>query len=199
MSDERLTLVGSRVVLAPLTMDHVDALAEVGLDPEIWRWMPARVRDRTGMQAFVEECLEGLRRGSDVPFVTTLRDTGQITGATRFLNIAFEHRRVEIGGTWIAPAWQRSHVNTEAKYLMLRHAFEHWGCRRVEFKTNALNTKSRDAIRRLGAVEEGILRKHMVQEDGSSRDSVYFSILDDEWPAVKRNLESALARDGTKP
>jgi RimJ/RimL family protein N-acetyltransferase len=176
-------------------MDHVDALTEVGLDPAIWRWMPYRVRDRAGMQAFVEESLEGFTRGSEIPFVTTLRDTGQIVGATRFMNITLTHRRVEIGGTWIAPAWQRSRVNTEAKYLMLRHAFEHWNCRRVEFKTHALNTQSRSAIQRLGAVEEGILRKHLVQEDGSSRDSVYFSIVDDEWPAVKQKLEATLASD----
>ena len=192
MSEERVTLSGAGVVLAPLTLEHVDALTEIGLDPDIWRWMPYRVRDRSGMRAFVEESLEGWRNGSAVPFVTTLRETGQVVGATRFMNIALAQRRVEIGGTWIAPAWQRSRVNTEAKLLMLRYAFEHWQCRRVEFKTNALNTRSRNAIRRLGAVEEGILRKHMVQEDGSSRDSVYFSIIDDEWPSVKRRLEVAL-------
>lgn len=195
MSHERITLSGSGVTLVPLTVDHVDALTEIGLDPDIWRWMPYRVCDRAGMRAFVEESLDEWRTGSTVPFVTTLRESGQVVGATRFLNIARAHRRVEIGGTWIAPAWQRSRVNSEAKYLMLRYAFEHWECRRVEFKTNALNTKSRDAIRRLGAKEEGILRKHLVQEDGSSRDSVYFSILDEEWPAVKRMLEAKLASD----
>lgn len=195
MSHERITLSGTGVALVPLTEDHVDALAEIGLDPDIWRWMPFRVCDRAGMHAFVEESLEEWRSGNTVPFVTTLRETGQVVGTTRFLNIALAHRRVEIGGTWIAPAWQRSRVNTEAKYLMLRYAFEQWECRRVEFKTNALNTKSRNAIHRIGAVEEGILRKHMVQEDGSSRDSVYFSILDDEWSAVKRKLETALATD----
>jgi N-acetyltransferase len=193
VSEERTTLAGRGVVLAPLTLDHVDALTEVGLDADIWRWMPHRVSDRAGMRAFVEEGLDGWRNGTAVPFVTTLSDSGRIVGATRFMNIAHEHRRVEIGGTWIAPAWQRSRVNTEAKYLMLRYAFEHWQCRRVEFKTNARNTKSRDAIRRLGAVEEGTLRKHLVQADGSSRDSVYFSIVDDEWPSVKRRLEAALS------
>lgn len=190
---EDVTLEGAFVRLVPLTIDHVDPLCAVGLDATIWRWMPSKVRDRAGMQAFVESCLAARDAGTALPFVITERETGQVVGATRFMNIAAADLRVEIGGTWIGPAWQRTRVNTEAKYLMLRHAFERWGCRRVEFKTSALNAKSRAAILRLGAKEEGTLRKHMVQEDGSPRDSVYFSIIDDEWPAVKARLEDTLA------
>lgn len=187
------TLEGALVRLVPLTVDHIDALCEVGLDPEIWRWMPRRISDRVGMSAFVEECIDGWHAGTALPFATTLRETGQVVGATRFMSMALGHRRLEIGGTWIGRAWQRTRVNTEAKYLMLRHAFEALGCQRVEFKTHVGNTQSRAAIQRLGAVAEGVFRKHMLQEDGSSRDSVYFSIVDEEWPRVKKALEDRLA------
>jgi RimJ/RimL family protein N-acetyltransferase len=193
---EPLTLEGETTRLVPLTLEHVDALCEGGLDPDIWRWMPWRIRDRAGMQALVEETLRARDAGTAVPFTTTLRETGQVVGATRFMNIAPSDRRLEIGGTWLVAAWQRTRVNSEAKYLMLRHAFESWGCMRVEFKTNALNARSRAAILRLGAVEEGTFRKHMLQQDGTVRDSVYFSIVDDEWPNVKLQLEARL-RTGT--
>ena len=179
--------------LVPLDLAHVDALAAIGLDEEIWRWMPYRVRNRDGMRRLVEDALSARRAGTAIPFATTLRESGAIVGTTRYMNIDLANKRVEIGGTWIAPAWQRTRVNTEAKFLMLKHAFERMGCRRVEFKTHALNARSRAAIARLGATEEGTLRRHMVQEDGSSRDSVYFSIIDDEWPEVKRRLEARLA------
>lgn len=186
-------LQGTHVRLEPLALGHVDALCAVGLDPAIWRWMPNHVREPADMRAFVEECLDAQDAGTAIPFATTLRETGQVVGATRFMNIAPAHRRVEIGGTWIGAAWQRSRVNTEAKYLMLQHAFEHWQCIRVELKTHALNAQSRAAILRLGALEEGTFRKHMVQADGSVRDTVYFSIVDDEWPRVKAHLEAKLA------
>lgn len=190
---DQLMLPGSVVQLLPLSMDHLDALCEVGLDPDIWRWTPTRVRSRADMRTFIEQTLEAARANVAVPFTTTLRDSARPIGMTRFMNMALEHRRVEIGGTWIAPAWQRTRVNTEAKYLMLRHAFEVWQCMRVEFKTNALNAPSRAAILRLGAMEEGTLRKHMINDDGTVRDTVYFSILDDEWPRVKQRLEARLA------
>lgn len=190
---EDVTLEGASVRLAPMTLDHVDALCAVGLDPAIWQWMPAKVRDRAGMAAFVESCVAARDAGTALPFVTVVRDSALVVGATRFMNMVPADLRVEIGGTWIAPAWQRTRVNSEAKYLMLGHAFDQWGCRRVEFKTSARNARSRAAILRLGATEEGTLRKHMVQEDGSARDSVYFSIVDDEWPAIKARLEAALA------
>jgi RimJ/RimL family protein N-acetyltransferase len=122
------------------------------------------------------------------------RSSGRVIGSTRFMNIDRVNRRVEIGSTWIAPAWQRTAVNTEAKYLMLKHAFEVWGCVRVELKTDALNQQSRDAILRLGAKEEGTLRKHLLTWTGRIRDSVYFSILDTEWPEVKARLDKKLAK-----
>src|SRR5581483_2850906 len=131
-------------------------------------------------------------RGESVVFATVERNSGQVIGSTRFMNIDRVNRRVEIGSTWIVPAWQRTAVNTEAKYLMLKHAFEVWGCMRVELKTDALNQRSRQAILRLGAKEEGTLRKHLVTWTGRVRDSVYFSILDTEWPNVKTGLEERL-------
>ena len=187
-----VTLEGGVVRLVPLGVEHVDGMCEVGLDPEIWRWMPTTVNDRAGMEAFVQESLDMQNAGTGLPFATTLRATGQVIGSTRFMNVAVAHRRVEVGGTWIGTAWQRTRVNTEAKYLMLRYAFEQLGCLRVEFKTHARNSRSRAAILRLGAVEEGLFRKHMVQGDGSVRDTVYFSIVDDEWPVVKGRLEDRL-------
>ena len=193
-----MILDGEMVRLVPLEIGHVDALCEVGLDTEIWRWMPTGVRDRGGMQTWVEDALAAQNAGSAIPFATTLRETGKVIGSTRFMNIDSAHRRAEIGATWIAPAWQRSRVNTEAKYLMLRYAFEEQRRRRVEFKTSSNNMKSRTAILRLGASEEGTFRKHMIQEDGSNRDTVYFSIVDDEWPTVKARLELALLRDGAR-
>ncbi len=131
--------------------------------------------------------------GESVAFATVNRGSGQVIGSTRFMNIDRTNRRVEIGSTWIVPAWQRTAVNAEAKYLMLQHAFEVWKCIRVELKTDALNEKSRNAILRLGAKEEGTLRKHVITWTGRARDSVYFSILDTEWPQVKARLEGKLA------
>lgn len=189
---EPVTLEGAFVRLVPLAAHHVHDLCAVGLEPSLWLWTPVRIGDRAGMRAFVEEALAEQQAGTALPFVTTLRETGHVIGATRFMSIVPEHRRVEIGGTWIAPAWQRTKANTEAKYLMLRHAFEEWKVMRVELKTHAQNAKSRAAILRIGATEEGTLRKHMLQADGSVRDSVYFSIVDDEWPQVQRKLELML-------
>lgn len=194
MSADHLALIGATVRLEPMRAEHLDAICAVGLDPSIWQWMPVQVRDRDGMRAFIADALAEAQQGTSVPFVTMLKETGAVVGSTRFLNIVRPHRRVEIGGTWIAPAFQRTRVNSEAKYLMLCHAFDVWQCQRVEFKTNALNAASRTAILRLGAVEEGTLRKHMLNADGSTRHSTYFSIIDDEWPAVKARLESWLER-----
>jgi RimJ/RimL family protein N-acetyltransferase len=145
------------------------------------------------MRGYVELALDELRRGASMPFVTTLKETGQIIGSTRYMNIDIKNRRVEIGCSWIGKPWQRSAVNTEAKYLMLRHAFDTLGCKRVELKTDALNERSRNAILRIGAKQEGILRRHTLTDTGRMRDTVYFSILDDEWPAVRARLEQRLA------
>src|SRR5206468_3564674 len=137
------------------------------------------------LRLYLESALRDQREGRSLPFATIERAGGRVVGSTRFGNIEPAHRRVEIGWTWIGRDWQRTAINTEAKYLMLRHAFETWGCVRVELKTNALNQKSRRAIQRIGGREEGIFRRHIISERGVWRDTVYFSILDDEWPEVK--------------
>jgi RimJ/RimL family protein N-acetyltransferase len=189
---EPCTLEGRLVRLEPLALSHLDALCAVGLDPELWRLTVSKIASRDDMRRYVEAALEARRDGTALPFVTIWRATGQVIGSTRFGNAAPEHRRVEIGWTWLARPWQRSGANAEAKYLMLRHAFEVWQLVRVELKTSALNQQSRGAMRKLGAVEEGVLRRHMINEDGSPRDSVFYSILDVEWPKVKSGLEERL-------
>ena len=189
-----IALEGAYVRLLPLTLYHLDGLCAVGLEEELWKWVPTRVLDRRQMQEYVELALDEQRRGLSLPFVTTLKDTGQIVGSTRYANISVKDGRLEIGWTWIGKPWQRSAVNTEAKYLMLRHAFEALGCSRVELKTDGLNEKSRAAILRIGAKQDGILRKHTMTYSGRIRDTVYFSIIDDEWPSVKASLEAKLRR-----
>lgn len=144
------------------------------------------------MRSYVESALNDQNNGISLPFVTKISDGYKIVGSTRFGNIDVANRKAEIGWTWVDPAWQRSFVNTEAKLLMLTHAFEVWGCVRVEFKTDALNERSRNAILRLGAVEEGILRNHMITDDGRFRNTVYFSIIDTEWEHVKAGLVQKL-------
>jgi RimJ/RimL family protein N-acetyltransferase len=189
-----LTLAGTVVRLEPIRPDHAEAFWQVAnnaLD-DIFRWIPYRMQTRDDFEKLVAKALQEQERGESVVFATIETASGRIVGSTRFMNIDRNNRRVEIGSTWIAPAWQRTAVNTEAKYLMLRHAFEVWGCVRVELKTDALNDKSRNAILRLGAKEEGTLRRHVVTWTGRIRDSVYFSILDDEWAEVKGRLEEKL-------
>ena len=186
-------LQGPRIRLEPLSLEHLGGLCAAGLEPELWRLTSNRVDDADAMRRYVETALAWQRAGTSVPFATIDQATGEVVGSTRFANIAPEHRRAEIGWTWLARRWQRTHANTEAKYLMLEHAFERWQLARVEFKTSALNQASRAAIARLGAVEEGTLRRHMVNPDGSSRDTVYFSIIAEEWDAVKRRLRGMLA------
>ena len=188
-----VTLEGAHVRLEPLSLDHVDALAAVGLDPSIWEWTTSLIRTRDEMRRWVATALDWARAGTCLPFATRERASGVIVGSTRLANAEPAHGRIEIGWTWIAPAWQRTAVNTEAKLLMLAHAFERLGVRRVELKTDALNARSRAAIARLGAVEEGTLRRHMITDGGRPRDSVYFSILDDEWPALRERLTNRLA------
>ncbi len=192
---EPVILEGRGVRLEPLTLEHVDALCDFGLDQDIWRWMPYAVRTPQEMRDYVQFVLNAQAEGTSLPFVTLEQASNSVVGSTRFMNIDRTNRRVEIGGTFIAPRWQRTFVNTEAKYLMLRHAFEKWGCIRVEFKTDSLNERSRKAILRLGAKEEGTFRNHMIMPDGRFRHSVYYSILDSEWPDVKRNLEAKLSHD----
>jgi RimJ/RimL family protein N-acetyltransferase len=150
------------------------------------------MRSAEDFELWADKALVEQERGESVVFATVERSSGRLIGSTRFMNIDRANRRVEIGSTWIAPAWQRTAVNTEGKYLMIRHAFEEWGCIRVELKTDALNQKSRNAILRIGAKEEGTLRRHLMTWTGRVRDTVYFSILDSEWPEVKARLEERL-------
>ena len=174
-------------------MDHLPRLTEVGLAGDLFRHYTHPIRTPEAMRSFVEEALRDQAAGSALPFTTVLRESGLPIGGTRFGNIDAGNERMEIGWTWIGAPWQRSAVNTEAKYLMLRWAFGALGCGRVEFKTDVNNAPSRRAIARLGAVEEGVLRRHMVRETGRARDTVYFSIIAEEWPMVKAGLERMLA------
>jgi RimJ/RimL family protein N-acetyltransferase len=187
-----VTLEGQHVRLEPLRKEHLAGLAEVGLDPELWRWIPTAVRTREEMAAYIETALQEEERGMSLPFALAEKAMGRAIGSTRYGNIDRTHHRVEIGWTWVARDWQRTAVNTEAKYLLLRHAFESLGCMRVELKTDSLNERSRAAILRIGAKEEGIFRNHMITESGRIRHTVYFSIIDSEWPGVKARLEAKL-------
>lgn len=190
-----LTIEGVVVRLEPIRREHAALLWDVAKDDleDIFRWIPYSMKTPEDFQRLVDKAFLEQERGESVVFATVERSTGRVIGSTRFMNIDRVNRRVEIGSTWIAPAWQRTAVNSEAKYLMLRHAFEHWQCLRVELKTDALNQKSRNAILRIGAKEEGTLRRHLVTWTGRVRDTVYFSVLDDEWPEVKARLEARLA------
>lgn len=192
--DHPLTLEGRVVRLEPLSVDHLDGLCEAGLDEEIWRWTLSLVRSREEMEDYVRSALRLRGEGLAYPFATVERASGRVVGSTRFGSMEPEHRRVEIGWTWIGRPWQRTAINTEAKYLMLRQAFEGMGCLRVEFKTDARNARSRAALARIGATEEGTLRGHMITASGRVRDTVYFGILASEWPRVRGDLEAKLLR-----
>lgn len=184
-----ITLTGRIVRLEPLSLDHVPALADVGLDPAIWRWTIARPTSEADLRAWAETAIEAADAGRELPFATVDAATNRPIGSTRFLNFVPEHRRVEIGWTWLAPGAQRSGANREAKLLMLSHAFDGWACRRVEFKTDSRNERSRAALLGIGATFEGIFRNHMVMPDGPMRHSAYYSVIDDEWPDLKARLE----------
>jgi N-acetyltransferase len=185
-------LEGQQVRLEPLTARHVAGLAEVGLDEDLWKWIPTQVRTEEEMAAYVKTALNEQERGVSLPFALVEKSTGRTIGSSRYGNIDRVHHRVEIGWTWVARAWQRTAANTEAKYLLLLHAFETLGCIRVELKTDSLNERSRAAILRIGAKEEGIFRNHMITSSGRLRHSAYYSIIDSEWPDVKARLESRL-------
>jgi RimJ/RimL family protein N-acetyltransferase len=187
-----VTLTGRLVRLEPLSLDHVPALCRVGLDPVLWTWIPTSVATPDEMKAYVEIALAEQQRGVSLPFAILDAADGTAIGSTRYGNIDLANKRVEIGWTWLARAHQRSGANTEAKLLLLTHAFDTLGLNRVELKTDALNSQSRNAILRLGATQEGIFRRHMVTASGRVRDTVYFSIVADEWPAIKTRLQGLL-------
>jgi RimJ/RimL family protein N-acetyltransferase len=195
MNPQPITLEGSQVRLEPLSLDHHAPLCEVGLEPELWKLTTVNIRTPEDMRVYIETALGEQASGISLPFATVDKQSGRVVGSTRFGNINRQHRCVEIGWTWIAPPWQRTVVNTEAKYLMLCHAFEGLGCIRVELKTDSLNERSKNAMRRIGAREEGTFRNHMILQSGRIRHSVFFSIIDSEWPDVKAGLEAKLGRD----
>jgi len=192
MRIEKAILDGKYVRLEPLRLEHLEQLYIVGLEKSLWTFTTNVMENFGDMRNYVETALGDFERKVSLPFVTVEKSSNKIVGSTRFGNIEVKNLKAEIGWTWINSKWQRSYVNTEAKLLMLAHAFEIWECVRVEFKTDALNEKSRNAILRIGAKQEGILRRHMITETGRFRDSVYFSIIDLEWEMVKAKLQSKL-------
>lgn len=189
----KTTLQGQRILLRPLEYSDAAALLHAAADGELWNLTVTVVPSASTVDNYLKKALDGRDAGTVMPFVIVLKDTGEVIGSTRFWKIDPLNRKLEIGSSWIAASWQKSFVNTEAKYLMLRHAFEVLGCVRVQFTTDENNQKSRNAILRLGAQQEGIVRHERIMPDGRKRNSVRFSIIDDEWPQVRLHLEQKLA------
>jgi RimJ/RimL family protein N-acetyltransferase len=192
-----VSLRGSIVSLEPLAPSHAPALARVGLEPELWRLQPRAIQSLVDMHDHVALALAERERGASLPFVILRSGDKGVIGSTRFMDIALPHRRLEIGATWLAPSAQRTGANVEAKLLLLAHAFDTLEMQKVVFKTETLNVQSRTALLALGAVEEGVFRKHLIAESGRARDMVYFSILATEWPGVRSLLQERLARYAT--
>jgi len=193
MSLQPITLTGNYVRLEPLEEKHIPALAAVGCEDSIWKNMAyGLIRNEEDMKVWVKDLLNRQAQGTDLPFVVIHLEADQVAGATRYLEYRPEHRGLEIGGTWYGIEYQRTAVNTECKYLLLKCAFEELGCIRVQFKTDLRNERSQQAIKRIGGVKEGILRNHMIRADGSYRDSIYYSIIERDWPVVKIRLETML-------
>jgi RimJ/RimL family protein N-acetyltransferase len=188
-----VVLEGPRVRLEPLNPGHFDDLASVAFDAALWRWTIMGPQDEAGLRRWFDLALANAEADTERPFATIDRATGRAIGSSRFLSIVPEHRRLEIGWTWVAGAFQRTGANREAKLLQLTHAFETLGANRVEFKTHALNERSRTALAGIGATFEGIFRNHMIMPDGSIRHSAYFSVVAEEWPDVKARLQAGLA------
>jgi len=192
---EPVTLDGKHVRLEPLTPAHTGELRQTGSDPEIWRWMPARPpATAEAMAAIVDTALTEQARGERMPFAIRDRTSGVAVGSSSYLDVVSAHRRLEIGWTWLGRDWWRTPANTEAKLLLLSHAFDTLGATRVALKTDAANVRSQAAIERIGGVREGTLRAHLIRPDGTRRDTVYFSILADEWPAARERLTARLQR-----
>lgn len=195
MEVKPVVLTGDYVRLEPMTEDHIPGLAEIGVGQPFWDFMLyGNISTVDDMRSWVLDILSRAEKGTDLPFVALHLASGRVAGATRYLNIMPRDRGLEIGGTWYGPEFQRTVVNTECKYLLLCHAFETLGCIRVQLKTDLRNERSQRAIERIGAVKEGVLRNHMILPDGRYRHSVFYSILDTEWPEVKRRLEEMLER-----
>jgi len=195
MEVKPVMLTGHHVRLEPMTEEHVPGLAEIGVGQPFWDFMLyGNMNSADDMRNWALDILSRAERGTDLPFVVIHLASGRVAGATRYLNILPRDRGLEIGGTWYGLEFQRTPVNTECKYLLLRHAFETLGCIRVQLKTDLQNERSQKAIERIGGVKEGVLRNHMILPDGRYRHSVFYSILDTEWPVVKRRLEGMMER-----
>ena len=195
MEVKPVTLTGQNVRLEPLSEAHVKGLAAIGMEESIWQYMVyGPIRSEDDIRRWVEALRVQAAQGTDLPFAVIDLVSGCVAGATRYLEIRPEHRGLEIGGTWYGAAYRRTHVNTETKYLLLEHAFERLRCIRVQLKTDSRNERSQRAIERLGAIKEGTLRNHFILPDGHVRHSIYYSILDSEWPGVKARLKEMLAR-----
>jgi len=191
---EPVTLEGTHVRLEPLAPQHLDGIMRAGEDDAVWTWLPYRPTTRAEYEAWLNDALAAQANGQQLPFTTVDRATGDVVGSTRIFFFYPPDRRVEIGGTWLAPSAQRTPINTESKLLLLAHCFDVLGCVRVELKTDARNTNSQRAIARIGAKYEGVMRKHMLTRGGYHRDSVYYAIIDDDWPDVRMRLEEMLAK-----
>jgi RimJ/RimL family protein N-acetyltransferase len=187
-----VVLEGRLVRLEPLSRSHLDGLTEVAFEPRIWQWTIARPVDRASLGEWIDAALATGAAGTELPFATIDRASGRPVGSTRFMSIVPEHRRLEIGWTWLGHDWQRSGANREAKLLQMTHAFEVLGANRVEFKTDSLNEPAREALLGIGSTFEGIFRNHMIMPEGRLRHSAWYSVVADEWPAVKARLESAI-------
>jgi RimJ/RimL family protein N-acetyltransferase len=194
-----VTLTGVRIRMEPLDAAHLDDLARVAFDDAIWRWTIARPMDDAGLRAWFEQARTNADAGIECPFATIDLASGRAIGSSRYMTIAPEHRRLEIGWTWIGTAFQRTGANREAKLLQLTHAFETLDAVRVEFKTHARNERSRTALLGIGATFEGVLRHHTIMPDGSNRDSAFYSVLAAEWPAVKTRLGAGPDARGDRP
>lgn len=192
-----VTLLGSRVRLEPLELPQLPGLVAAGTDPATWTWMYAPMTDEASMRAWLEDAMRARDAGAEVPFATVDATTGRVIGSTRFMSIAPAHRRLEIGWTWLAPAAHGTGANTEAKLLMLEHAFERLGAMRMEFKTDARNLRSRAALAGIGATFEGVFRRHQLTAGGRVRDSAWYAITDEDWPAVRERLRARLAGQAT--
>ena len=195
MEVKPVVLTGNHVRLEPMTEEHVAGLAEIGVGQPFWDFMLyGNISTVDDMRDWVQDILARAEKGTDLPFTAVHLGSGRVAGATRYLNIMRQDRGLEIGGTWYGPEFQRTVVNTECKYLLLSHAFETLGCIRVQLKTDLRNERSQRAIERIGAVKEGVLRNHMLLPDGRIRHSVFYSVIDTEWPGVKKRLEEMLTR-----
>lgn len=185
-------LIGERVEIRPMEVYHIQELFDVGNNPDIWSYMPIKVQSLEDMRSLVNGALQAREQGTEFPFVIFDKDSGEIVGSTRFLNISIPNSNLEIGWTWLSPTVWRTRINTECKYLLLKYCFETLGTIRVQLKTDSRNLRSQQAIERMGAVKEGVLRNHMVMSDGFFRNSVYYSVIDQDWALVKDKLEDML-------